>query len=318
MAQENKYCVGFYNLENLFDTIDDVLTNDNDFLPTSHKRWTNKRFDRKIYKLGSVIAKLGKDTVQDFPAVIGLAEVENQAVIEALINSDHLKDVNYEIVHYDSSDERGIDVGLVYNADVFSVTSSETYAVYLQDEDGTRDYTRDILRVSGDFDGKPVHVIVNHWPSRRDGELLTNNKRLIAAQRVSDIILELNEAYNDPQIIVMGDFNDNPDNDSLKHLVNNDGLFNPMETIWSPEKGSQSYDFKWNMFDQILCSINFHSPAKHRLNFVEADVYDEEYLTQYKGKYQGVPFRTYVGKKYKGGYSDHFPVYMVLKGRFSH
>jgi len=308
-----KHCIGFYNLENLFDTIDDAFTNDNDFLPTSDKRWTEKRFDRKIYKLGSVISKLGKDTVGYYPAIVGLAEVENEEVIEALINSEHLEDVNYDVVHYDSSDERGIDVGLIYNSDVFSVVASNTYSIYIEDEDGERDYTRDILLVSGELENELIHIIVNHWPSRRDGEELTNNKRVTAAKRVSDIISELREEYQDPKIMVMGDFNDNPDNDSLKYLVKNDGMFNPMETIWSPEVGSQSYDFQWNMFDQILCSVNMLSPHDNGFVFSEADVYDEEYLKQYKGRYKGVPFRTYVGKKYKGGYSDHFPVYMILE-----
>ncbi|MDT0558259.1 endonuclease/exonuclease/phosphatase family protein [Ichthyenterobacterium sp. W332] len=310
---DKKYCIAFYNLENLFDTVDDAFTNDNDFLPNSAKRWTNKRFDRKVYKLGLAISKLGKDTVGALPAIVGLAEVENKEVINALINSEYLEHVNYSIEHYDSSDERGIDVGLIYNEDVFTVTSSKTYTVYLKDDDGERDYTRDILLVSGKMEEEEVHFIVNHWPSRRDGEVLTNSKRVTAAKHVSDIIAELRQDHDDPQIIVMGDFNDNPDNDSLKHLVNNDGLFNPMETIWSPEKGSQSYDFNWNMFDQILCSINFLSSDNSKLRFFEADVYDEEYLTQFRGKYKGTPFRTYVGKKYKGGYSDHFPVYMILE-----
>lgn len=313
MANRWKHCVAFYNLENLFDTEDDEFTNDNDFLPNSAKRWTPKRFERKVYKLGTVISKMGDDTVGYFPAIVGLAEVENKEVIEALVQTNYLERVNYEIVHYESSDERGIDVGLIYNAEVFTVTDSDTYSIYIEDEDGERDYTRDILRVSGMLENELVHIIVNHWPSRRDGEELTNHKRVTAAKRVSDIIFNLREEYENPKIIVMGDFNDNPDNDSLKYLVNNDGLYNPMETIWSPEKGTQSYDFQWNMFDQILCTTNFMSAERKQLRFIEADVYDEEYLRQYKGRYKGVPFRTYVGKKYKGGYSDHFPVYMIFE-----
>ncbi|WP_353777472.1 endonuclease/exonuclease/phosphatase family protein [Winogradskyella sp. 3972H.M.0a.05] len=310
---DEKLTVAFYNLENLFDTIDDKHTNDNDFLPTSRKRWTQKRYDRKLYKLGTAISKIGHLQTDKLPVIVGLAEVENRQVIEDLLATKDLEGTNYGIVHYDSADERGIDVGLIYNEDYFSVESSETFSVYLEDDDGSRDYTRDILLVSGQLLNEKVHVIVNHWSSRRDGKDETSHKRMAAAKEVVEAIVQLRNSEEDPKIIVMGDFNDNPDNESIKYLVTNGNLFNPMDTVWSYDKGSQNHDFKWNLFDQILVSANFLNADVEQLRFSEADVFNEKFLTQYKGKYKGQPFRTFVGKKYKGGYSDHFPVYIILK-----
>ena len=311
--ENTKLTVAFYNLENLFDTVDDEHTNDNDFLPSSRKRWTPRRYNRKLQKLSFAISKIGHEETQKLPVIVGLAEVENKQVIEDLINREELKEVEYDIVHYESSDERGIDVGLIYNKEYFSVTHSETFSVYLEDEDGSRDYTRDILLVSGMLLGEKVHVIVNHWSSRRDGKDVTSHKRMAASERAVDIITQLVDQEANPKIIVMGDFNDNPDNESIKYLADKGALFNPMETVWSYDKGSQSHDFKWNLFDQILVSFNMLNSDTDSLRFDEANVFNERFLTQFKGKYKGQPFRTYVGKKYKGGYSDHFPVYAILK-----
>jgi predicted extracellular nuclease len=312
-ANSNSHTFAFYNIENLFDIYDDELTNDDDFLPTSDKRWTKKRYDRKIYKLGSVIPKIGFVDSNKPPTIIGLAEVENKLVLEDLIESKGLKDHNYGFVHYNSPDERGIDTALLYNKDFFDVESSETFSVYLEDENGERDYTRDILLVSGFINKELVHIIVNHWSSRRGSEESTKHKRLSASNKAIEIISMLKRNYDNPKIVVMGDFNDNPNNESVKLLVNSENLYNPMETLWSNDTGSLSYNFKWNFFDQILFSTNFFEVKKETLSFEKADVFDEKFLTQYKGKYQGQPFRTYVGRKHKGGFSDHFPVYIILK-----
>jgi predicted extracellular nuclease len=305
--------LAFYNIENLFDIYDDELTNDNDFLPTSDKRWTKKRYERKIYKIGSVISKIGFDNFNQPPAIIGLAEVENKMVLDDLIQCPDLVAYNYGIVHYDSNDERGIDVGLLYNKDEFTVESSEIFSVYIENEVGKRDYTRDILLVSGNLDGDNIHVIVNHWPSRRDGEQATSFKRILAAKKVLEIIAKLELIYDQPKIIIMGDFNDNPDNDSIVYLLKNDSLFNPMKELWTEDRGSQNHNFKWNLFDQIICNRNLKESIPNTYHFEKADIFDEKYLTQFNGKFQGHPYRTYVGKKYMGGFSDHFPVYILLK-----
>lgn len=309
------YTLAFYNIENLFDIENDPLTNDDDFLPTSAKRWTPKRYENKLRKIGDVISKIGTENNENAPVIVGLAEVENKNVLNDLIASEHLVDEHYSFVHFDSADERGIDVALLYKSEVFKVTNSETFSVYLQNENGERDYTRDILLVQGELNDKSINIIVNHWSSRREGEKETEHKRIAAAKKVNTIIASLKKADEYAKIIVMGDFNDNPNNTSIKLMEKEGHLFNPFKTIWSKDKGSLNHDFEWNLFDQILFSTNFFDSSYNAISFDMADIYDEKHLTQYHGKYKGQPFRTYVGKKYKGGYSDHFPVYLKLKNQ---
>ncbi|MFT5849065.1 endonuclease/exonuclease/phosphatase family protein [Psychroserpens sp.] len=308
----SEHTIAFYNLENLFDIRNDKTKYDSDFLPGSEKRWTKRRYERKLYKLGQVISKIGFDTTQKPPAIVGLAEVENKHVIQDLIESKELESYDYGYVHYESKDERGIDVALLYDKAVFTVEDSKTYSVYLEDDRGEQDYTRDLLLVSGMFHSERLHVIVNHWPSRREGELESNPKRIKAAEKVVEIINSLKVTYSNPKILVMGDFNDNPSNDSVKLLSIKGGLYNSMETLLSYSRGSVSHRFKWNLFDQILFSTNFFETELNKLKFDEANIFDETFLKQHKGKYKGQPFRTYVGTKYQGGYSDHFPVYVKL------
>jgi predicted extracellular nuclease len=307
------YTLAFYNIENLFDIENDPLTNDDDFLPTSAKRWTHKRYENKLRKIGDVISKIGEEDIEDAPVIVGLAEVENKKVLSDLVESENLIDEKYSFVHYNSSDERGIDVALLYKSDYFELENSETYSVYLQAETGERDYTRDILLVQGKLNNQSINIIVNHWSSRREGEKETEHKRLAAANKVNSIINKLKKEDEKAKIIVMGDFNDNPNNSSVELLEEKSHLFNPFKTIWSKDKGSLNHDFEWNLFDQILFSTNFFDRSNGVLSFDVADIYDDKSLTQYHGKYKGQPYRTYVGKKYKGGYSDHFPVYIQLK-----
>ncbi|TXE18283.1 endonuclease [Psychroserpens burtonensis] len=306
------HTIAFYNLENLFDIPNDATKHDGDFLPGLEKRWTKKRYEEKLYKLGQVISKIGFDDTQKPPAIVGLAEIENKKVIQDLLQGKELEPYDYGFVHYDSKDERGIDVALIYDKTVFTVEDSKTYSVYLEDHKGEQDYTRDILLVSGMFYSEKLHLIINHWPSRREGELESKPKRVKAAQKVFEIMDSLKKAHSNPKILVMGDFNDNPSNESLKFLSKAGELYNPMDTLLSYSRGSVSHNFKWNIFDQILFSTNFFETEMNALKFDEANIFDEAFLKQNKGKFKGQPFRTYAGKKYKGGYSDHFPVYIQL------
>lgn len=305
--------IAFYNIENLFDIYDNEKTNDDDFLPTSTKKWTKKRYQQKIIKLGSVISKIGFIATEKPPTIIGLAEVENSLVIQDLIKSQYLADHNYSFVHYDSKDERGIDVALLYNKDEFSVDVSETFSIYIETPEGERDYTRDILLVSGILDGDPIHVIVNHWPSRHNGEEESSYKRMIASKKVVEIIKELKMKFENPKIMVMGDFNDNPNDSSIQFLMDNEELCNTTEILWTRDRGSLNHDFQWNLFDQIFVSNNFLDPSHEGYHFENVNIFDTNIVSHSNGKYKGQPFRTYIGKKYMGGYSDHFPVYIVLK-----
>ncbi|MFV0540846.1 MAG: endonuclease/exonuclease/phosphatase family protein [Aestuariibaculum sp.] len=313
IVRDNLHTVAFYNLENLFDINDDKFTNDNDFLPTSAKKWTPKRYQNKLRKLSFTISNIGKKETGKQPAIIGLAEVENASVINDLIHYKHLDEYNYSFVHFNSPDERGIDVALIYDKSVFDVTHTETFSVELFNDEGLPDYTRDILRVSGMLDGVPVHIFVNHWPSRREGKAETDEKRMAASNKINDIIALLRLNDTEAKIIVLGDFNDDPSSESIKNMVKHSNLYNAMETLRSYSRGSTSHNFKWNLFDQIIISTNFFENTTNSLEFEKANIFDEDFLKLFNGKYKGTPFRTYVGKKYTGGYSDHFPVYAVFK-----
>ncbi|GAB1856065.1 endonuclease [Flavobacteriaceae bacterium MHTCC 0001] len=305
--------VAFYNIENLFDLRDSRFTNDNDFLPESVKRWTPKRYENKLRKIGYAISNIGREETGKPPAIVGLAEVENAKVLEDLIDSKHLDDLDYDYVHFDSLDERGIDVAMLYDTKVFKPLHTETFSVILTDEDGSPDYTRDILLVGGNLDGENVYIIINHWSSRREGQKETEFKRLAASEKVSEIISSITQDDEDARILVLGDFNDNPQDESLKRLVIDHSLFNPFETLRSFTRGTVKHKRQWFMFDQVLVSTNFFKSSKDKFEFFKANIFDADFLKQFRGPFKGAPFRTYVGKKYKGGYSDHFPVYAVLK-----
>jgi len=311
-SKEKRHTIAFYNIENLFDVYNNEITRDNDMLPTSEKKWSIKRYKNKLGKIGYVIAKIGKKDVKRHPAIVGLAEVENELVLKDLVTSKHLEEYNYSFVHYNSPDERGIDVALLYDKTVFKVAYSKTFTVDLINHEEKVDHTRDILLVSGLFEGLELHLIVNHWPSRRTGDIETEHKRLKASQKVTDIISEIKEKSPNAKVIVMGDFNDDPESKSIKALELSHGLFNPMRTLLSQDRGTTSYNQKWNLFDQFLITHNFFERKKNVLRYINANIFDENFLKEQDGKYKGSPYRTYVGKRYKGGYSDHFPVYLIL------
>lgn len=286
---------------------------DTDFLEIANKKWSKERYDTKIYKTGKAISKIGFEELQQPPTIIGLAEVENDKVLTDLIESEHLKAHHYGFVHYNSPDERGIDVAMLYDKTRFRLDASETITLNVANELGVRDYTRDILKVSGYLKDQKIHVLVNHWPSRHQESDATGYKRMYAAQRVIDLMNDIQAEDADAKIIVMGDFNDNPKNDSIQFLKQQQSLFNPMETLLSFKRGSANHNNKWILFDQILLTRNLLAPQPNGLQYIKADIFDDAFLTQLHGKYKGQPFRTYVGKKYKGGYSDHFPVYIQVK-----
>jgi len=305
------FTIGFYNVENLFDVVNNPKTADDDYLPNSRKHWNIKRYSQKIKKLSSVISQLGINYSNHMPAIVGLVEVENSKVVQDLINHKNLENGNYSYVHYDSPDERGIDVALIYNRSFFEVYSSKTYSLEFIEDNGRIDYTRDILRVSGSLNGELVHILVNHWPSRREGEEETKANRIKAATVAHKAINDIKSELKDAKIIIMGDFNDDPISDSVKKNLVTEDFFNPMESLFEKGLGSLSFKGKWNLFDQIIFSKNFLSSEKGKHSFLYAEVFNKDWLTVFKGKLKGTPFRTYIGPWYKGGFSDHFPVYAL-------
>ncbi|MAU26089.1 MAG: endonuclease [Muricauda sp.] len=313
--------IAFYNVENLFDTTNDTLIFDDERTPTGAYGWTQERYQRKIANISRVLSEIGKETTGTSPDIIGLCEVENKKVINDLVAHVNLRSKNYGIVHHDSPDERGIDVALLYKKNVFLPHSFNNHRLLLFDEDSNRDYSRDQLVVGGMLDNEEFHFIVNHWPSRSGGEAKSRPNRIQAAhlnKRIIDSILRLKPSA---KIISMGDFNDDPRNDSFKkvlktvgkkRLLDSTGLFNPMERLFKKGVGSLAYRDKWNLFDQFFFTANLLSDRRETYSFWKVGVFDPDYLKNKSGPYRGYPFRTYVGTTYHGGYADHFPVYLFL------
>jgi predicted extracellular nuclease len=312
--------IAFYNVENLFDTINDPKTWDDDRTPKGKDKWTSIIYKKKLNNIAKVIADIGFDLTNQAPSIIGLCEIENRRVLEDLIKTESLIKEDYQIIHYDSPDERGIDVAMLYKQNRFKLSSSKTYPLYLKRKDGSRDYTRDHLLVSGFLDKDPIHFIINHWPSRSGGQMRSEPSRILAGKvnkKIIDSILQSNPKAN---IISMGDFNDNPSDKSIKPILNTtfkkskikEGqLFNPMEELYRKGYGSYRYRDKWDMIDQFFLSKNLVD-NKNGLFFLKASVFNKKYLINPSGKYEGYPFKSFAGGKFLNGYSDHFPIYLYL------
>lgn len=309
----NLYTIAFYNLENLFDALRDTDTLDLDFTPNGIRQWTPTRYKKKLQRLARTIGEIGLDSSGRPPVLIGIAEVEKGSVVRELLETAPLKAYNYDYIHYESPDERGIDTALIYDRDHFVITSSEPIPLMVQNGNGLRDTTRDILYVEGILNGERVHLFVNHWPSRRTGDEETDYKRIEAARTINSYMKIIEETVPDPNYIVMGDFNDGPNAASIQALMSSDKLYNPMEILLTPIRGSVTYRRSWDLFDQIMISHNFLDYEKGTHSFAHADIFDAPFLAEVKGKYKGNPYRTYAGGKYRGGYSDHFPVFIQLK-----
>ncbi|WP_241077738.1 endonuclease/exonuclease/phosphatase family protein [Flavimarina sp. Hel_I_48] len=315
--------VAFYNLENLFDTLNDPITFDDDRTPDGKDHWTEEIYQEKLKNMAFVINKIGAEVAQTSPAILGVAEIENRKVLEDLVNQPLLKEKNYGIVHYDSPDRRGIDVALLYQKDLFKVIKSTAYELSLYDteEPDKRVYTRDQLLVSGILDTDNIFFIVNHWPSRRGGEARSSYKREAAAALNKRIIDSLQASAPNVKIVTMGDFNDDPINKSIKKVlgakdkkrqVKSLGLFNPMGSIFKTGTGTLAYRDRWNLFDQIILSEPFLKKDFNSYRFYKAGIFNEAFLSNPDGRYKGYPYRSFANGSYTGGYSDHFPVYVYL------
>ena len=326
-AQEKKdyevVSLAFYNVENLFDIQDDPDVYDEDFTPSGKNRWTEELYRKKLENLSTAISSLGRPQLKAPPALLGICEVENLQVLEDLVKMPLLGPYDYKIIHFDSPDERGIDVALLYRPDLFVVKNSANHSLVLYDRKNTsrRDYTRDQLVVSGFLDGEEIHVIVNHWPSRSGGEKLSSYKRENAAKLNRRIIDSLQSRDPYARIITMGDFNDDPNNNSLKKIlgakaskeqVEFGGLYNPFAVIASEGTGTSAYRDQWNLFDQILVSQPLIEKHPSKFTFFRAYVYNPPFLITSTGAYKNYPFRSSGSSGFTGGYSDHFPVYILL------
>lgn len=314
MSTLKKFSVAFYNVENLFDTEDDPLTSDDEFTPDGAKEWDEKRYQKKITNISKVL----KGIDNDLPLFIGLCEVENEKVLHDLTHSNDLKNAEYKIVHYDSPDTRGIDVGFIYKSRFFEVLDHESLEVYFEETPNV--LTRDILYVKGKVNNEVLHVFVNHWSSRRKGEKETEYKRITAAKVLKSKIEDIQEEDEKAKILVMGDFNDYPNNKSITDVLEatlqpkSDEFYNLAAKLDRNEKGTHFYDDEWGMLDQMMVSNSWLASKKGNvLKDKTVKVYKEDEVLFEHKHFGGIPNKTYGGDKYYGGYSDHLAIYLKFE-----
>lgn len=331
-TNEQKYVVGFYNVENLFDTYDDPEINDEEFLPEGANHWTEDKYRKKLSNIAQVLCSI-KDQTGSFHAVLGLAEVENRLVLEDLVAEQSLSQADYHIVHYDSPDRRGIDVALLYRPDCFEYIDSESIPfsfvgadapIELSAEEQAAFRTRDILMVRGKMAGEDIAIYVAHLPSRVGGK--GGDLRPRGAEIIYDHAMELRKVYPGIKVIVMGDMNDNPSDISMTDYlhgvsdiaqVGKDDFFSPFADVLASGVGTLSYRGEWNIYDIIMVDHALSSDHKglhilpNSAGFY-GTVFERPFMTQQEGRFAGTPFRTFSYGEFIGGYSDHYPTYIEI------
>lgn len=315
----NTFGVAFYNLENLFDTINNNGKYDLEFSPQGSYRWDGKKYWSKINNIARVISEMKTKTTPMGPAVIGVSEIENESVLKDLVAAPAIKNLDLKVIHHDSPDRRGVDVGLLYNPRFFKPINVTNHTLYIESMPYFK--TRDQMCVVGLLGGSRVGIIVNHWPSRRGGSAQSSYLREAAAELCNHIADSLRGIDPNIGIIIMGDLNDDPNDKSCAVTlgavkkaseVKDGGFYNP---FWSKlEKGIGSYIYRgsWDLFDQIIINDNLVKGA-NGLEFISAEVLNKEFLKQSDGQYKGYPHRTFSSGAWSNGYSDHFPTEIFLR-----
>ena len=318
-AQDN-FRIMFYNVENLFDTKHDSLKNDQDYLPDGFMNWNDWKYWEKQRNIGRVITAVGE---MQSPALVGLCEIENDSVIFDLTKRSPIRNQEYEFIATNSPDLRGIDVALLYQRHKFRLIEKNEYELVRSDKDARP--TRNILHAVGQvISGDTLDVFVCHWPSRYGGQLESEGGRIDAAQLVRDKSDSLFSVRQNANIIIMGDFNDHPDNKSIFEVLkarslnyhrSQNELYNMFfHRIKERDFGTLKYQGQWGVLDQFIVSGNLLMEGQRvKIDDNEAHVFNAEFLTEKDEKYGGMrPFRTNLGPRYIGGFSDHFPIYMDL------
>lgn len=342
-AQEKKFTVhtvAFWNLENLFDTINDPNTRDEEWTPTGLQRWDSKKYQKKLHNLSRVIAEIGTANNPNSPTIIGTSEVENRGVLEDLVKQPLIAPKDYGIIHFDSPDRRGIDVALLYQKKHFKPTSyvNIPLMIYNEPEKGSskkekeeqtddhndadkasrRIYTRDQLLVTGLLDGEEINIIVVHWPSRSGGEKKSSPLREAAGALTRKIVDSLQTINPDAKVIVMGDLNDGSFNKSVKvkvgakgkkEEVKPQGIYNPFESMANKGMGTLGYRDAWDIFDIIMLTEPLIRTDYSSYRYWKAGIYNKPYMITPSGQYKGYPLRHTMTEV---GFSDHFPVYIYL------
>ncbi len=285
--------IAFYNTENFFDTKDNPTKNDDSFLPSFFKNWTQQRYYRKVNNISKVI----KNMYGECPILVGMAEIENKWILKDLINTSHLRDANYDFIHYESNDERGIDVCCIYRKDFIQILEEEPIKIHFE----------------------IFHIFISHWPSRGEGQKATEPKRIVVAEKIRSRIDGIMQ--NDPKakILVMGDFNDYPDDISVTdHLGANDKkqtkLYNMAIQLEKKGEGSYNHRGDWGMLDQMVISEGLrYRKSGYGVQDNRMYVFRPDWLLFKHHRFGYLPTKTYTGRRYVGGYSDHLPVYLIIE-----
>ena len=330
------YVIGFYNLENLFDTYHDDGKNDYEYLPDGANNWTEVKYAKKLQNMATVIRAMKEDN-KVYHAVLGVSEIENRHVLEDLVNQPEIEDANFQIVHYDGPDRRGVDVALLYRPDAFKVLESKSipfdfnsninFGMTQEEKDDFR--TRDILMVRGLLGDEMFAFFVAHLPSRIGGK--SNDLRSRGGEIMYNESMRLMEEYPGIKIVAMGDMNDNPTDDSMaiymhgKEKISDVGekdFFSPFLSMLKDGYGSLAYQGAWNIYDIIIVNSNLANAPKGSLGITPivkgkyyGRVFQKPFMTQQEGDYKGTPFRTFSNGAFIGGYSDHYPTYIVVSNK---
>ena len=339
---EKNYIIGFYNLENLFDIYDDPAKNDEEYLPDGKNKWTQEKYEKKLANMAKVIRSMKNDNGV-YHTILGVSEIENRLVLEDLVSQPAIADANYQIVHYDGPDRRGVDVALLYRPDQFKFLDSESIPYTFDSKNiefsemtkEQQDYfrTRDILMVHGLIDGEHFAFYVAHLPSRAGGKKGGDDLRSRGGEIMYEHAKMMEQKYPGIKIVCMGDMNDNPtDNSMAKYLrgkekpeeVGKDDFFSPFLSMLKAGYGSLCYQGTWSIYDLELVNWNLLNapdgglklkqvikPKKNKPGFYGI-VYHQPWMTTQEAQYKGYPFRTFSNGSFINGYSDHYPTYIVV------
>ena len=334
--KEQNHVIGFYNLENLFDTYNDPVKNDEEFLPEGKNKWTDAKYQKKLQNMAKVIRSM-KEENGVWHALLGVSEIENRLVLEDLVWDEQIREANYQIIHYDGPDRRGVDVALLYKPEIFKFIESESIPFTFEGSSidfimtkEQQDYfkTRDILMVHGTIDGEHFAVYVAHLPSRAGGKKGGNQLRDRGGEIMYAHAMKMQEKYPGIKIICMGDMNDNPTDPSMaqylhgrefKEEVTDADFFSPFTSMLKAGFGSLAYQGVWSIYDLLLVNNALTHPQEgtfglrqlHKKGYY-GRVYNPKFLTNQQGQYKGTPFRTFSNGAFIGGYSDHYPTYIVI------
>ena len=330
-AQTRTYVIGFYNLENLFDIYDDPAKNDNEYLPDGANQWTQAKYEKKLANMAHVIKSMAEDNGR-YHTILGVSEIENRMVLEDLVAQPEIADANYQIVHYDGPDRRGVDVALLYKPEQFTFIESESIPftfegseIDFSDIDTGWFRTRDILMVHGTIAGEHFAFYVMHLPSRTGGK--GGNLRSRGAEIAYRHSLKMMEKYPGIKIVAMGDMNDDPFDESMAVYfhgrekmedVGQEDFFNPFYKMVKDGMGSLCYQGQWSIYDQVLVNHALAFAPAGGLKLMQINkgywgrIYKKRFMMSQSGQYKGYPLRTFSNGSFISGYSDHYPTYIVI------